>query len=97
VAEAVVYGVPTGDSDGSIGMAAIVPDSVFDLKSLHGHLARNLPAHARPRFLRLCASVARTGTFKPQKQRLAEEGCDPSRASDPLYVDQGDRFVPLRP
>lgn len=95
VAEAVAYGVRATGTDGRVGMAAVVPGSRFDLKRLHGHLARNLPAHARPRFLRLCSSIARTASFKPQKQLLADEGCDPSRTTDPLYADDGHSFMPL--
>jgi fatty-acyl-CoA synthase len=95
VAQAVVYGVHEADTDGCVGMAAIVTGSGFDLESLRGYLARDLPAHARPRYLRLCPSIARTGTFKPLKQQLAAEGCDPSRTADPLYADDGNGFVPL--
>jgi fatty-acyl-CoA synthase len=95
VAEAVVYGVRAADGDGQVGMAAIVPGSGFDLEGLHRHLVRNVPAHARPRFIRLCRSIARTGTFKPQKQQLAEEGYDSSRTADALYTDTGDVFVPI--
>ena len=37
--------------------------------------------------LRLVAELEVTETFKPKKQGLMDEGYDPSRTRDPLYVD----------
>ena len=93
VGEAVVYGVRRPDGDGTVGMAALVAGRNFDVKVLHDRLARNLPCHARPRFIRLCGTIERTETFKPQKQRLAEEGFDTSRTADPIYADDGQSFI----
>ncbi|MGH8326483.1 MAG: long-chain-acyl-CoA synthetase, partial [Steroidobacteraceae bacterium] len=43
--------------------------------------------YARPLFLRLIPTLEVTGTFKPRKQELAEQGYDPGRTDDPLYFD----------
>jgi fatty-acyl-CoA synthase len=50
-------------------------------------VAEKLPAYARPVFLRLLTTLDATGTFKPKKQSLVQEGFDPGRVKDPLYVD----------
>jgi fatty-acyl-CoA synthase len=46
-----------------------------------------LPACARPLFVRICAQIDMTETFKPRKQALASEGFDPRATYDPIYVD----------
>jgi hypothetical protein len=38
------------------------------------HLAAHLPQYARPLFLRRCAAMEITGTFKLRKDKLAQEG-----------------------
>ena len=97
VVEAVVYGVPVPGAEGRAGMAALVADAGFSLDGFARHVAARLPDYARPLFLRLCSSIAATGTFKPQKQALAGEGYDPAAIAEPLWVydrEQG-RFVVL--
>ena len=86
VREAVVYGVAVPGTDGRAGMAAITIGPGFSLTALHAHLAASLPDYARPLFLRICAALETTGTFKPLKARLAREGWDRRVVSDPLYV-----------
>jgi fatty-acyl-CoA synthase len=78
-------------------MAGIVADGAFNLEEFAAHLAARLPDYARPLFVRLCTNIDATGTFKPQKRKLAAEGFDPGKLSDRLYVfDRRDqRFVPL--
>jgi fatty-acyl-CoA synthase len=97
VDEAVIYGVAVPGAEGRTGMAAIVPGDAFDLEKFAAHLAALLPDYARPQFVRLCSQITTTGTFKPQKQKLAVEGFDPGKTSDQLYVlDRSARcFVPL--
>uniref|UniRef100_A0A8B9CU53 S27A3 protein n=1 Tax=Anser brachyrhynchus TaxID=132585 RepID=A0A8B9CU53_9AVES len=64
-----------------------------------GHRYRLLPPYARPRFLRLQECLEMTATFKQQKVRLAQEGFDPARVPDPLFLlDEAARaYVPLGP
>jgi fatty-acyl-CoA synthase len=87
IGEVAVYGVTVPGTEGRAGMAAIVPAADFDLCDFREHLARHLPEYARPTFLRMRGTLERTGTFKPQKQQLAREGCDPAVIADALYVD----------
>ena len=58
---------------------------------------RALPRYARPLFLRLRPALEATATFKPQRRALADEGFDPARMSDPLYVYDAERetYAPL--
>ncbi len=59
----------------------------FDLAGLREHLKAHLPDYARPMFLRLQDHLEITGTFKPRKLDLVNEGFDPARTRDPIYVD----------
>jgi len=88
VAEAAVYGVPVPRADGRAGMAAIVPAAGqrVDVRAAAAVLARELPAYAVPRFLRLVGSYETTATFKVRKVALKQQGFDPGAVSDPLYV-----------
>jgi fatty-acyl-CoA synthase len=97
IIEANVYGVAIPGTEGAAGMAAIVADGDVDFSELRKHLARRLPAYARPRFVRVMPEIATTATFKHTKNELKREGYDPAVISDPLYVDDPikRRFVPL--
>ena len=95
IAEAVVYGVAVPHVDGRAGMAAIVAKSKLELADLHRTLAERLPAYARPLFLRVRSEGQMTGTFKPQKHQLKQEGFDPTGVSDPIFFNDGTGFTPL--
>jgi fatty-acyl-CoA synthase len=68
-------------------MVAIVADETFDLAGFHQIARERLPAYARPRFVRVCSSIAATETFKPKKQKLVEEGFTPEGIADQIYVE----------
>jgi fatty-acyl-CoA synthase len=85
IKEANVYGVNVPGADGRAGMAALVTDVLFDPAKLAAALAGNLPAYARPVFLRLLPELEITGTFKQRKVELVQEGFDPAAIKDPLY------------
>ncbi len=85
VIEAATYGVAVPGADGRAGMTAIVTDDRFDLAVFRDHLARRLPAYACPVFVRLCAALDNTETFKRKKQDLVRAGFDPHRVNDPLF------------
>ena len=85
IAEANVYGVAVPGQDGRAGMAALVVAPTFDPTLLKETLKDNLPAYARPMFLRLKPEMEITGTFKQRKIELVKEGFDPSAIADPLY------------
>ena len=83
------YGVKIPLTDGRAGMAAIVPKSnvdKFDLKRLAKLFNDNLAPYAIPIFLRFKSDLSTTHTFKFKKVKLKEEGIDPQRTEDPLYI-----------
>jgi fatty-acyl-CoA synthase len=86
ILEGVVFGVAVPGFDGRAGLAALVVDERFDLKAFRDAVENRLPLYARPVFLRLLPALDATGTFKPRKQALLREGCDPRVIADELYV-----------
>jgi fatty-acyl-CoA synthase len=97
VLEANVYGVAVAGYDGRAGMAALVVGTDFDPAALAAGLESRLPVYARPMFVRLMPQMGITGTFKHRKIDLIEQGFDPSRLADPLFVfnAQTRRYEPL--
>ncbi|WP_428490152.1 long-chain-acyl-CoA synthetase [Rhodopila sp.] len=102
VRDAVVYGVSVAGHEGRAGMAAITTEAGtteagtteagFDLAALRAHLAARLPHYAQPLFLRVCAELDLTGTFKLAKGRLQREGY--AEAADPVWFnDRESGFV----
>jgi fatty-acyl-CoA synthase len=85
IKEANVYGVAVPGADGRAGMAALVTGEGFDIASLPQRLAGNLPAYARPVFIRLLPELEITGTFKQRKVDLVKDGFDLEKIRDPLY------------
>jgi fatty-acyl-CoA synthase len=85
VKEANVYGVKVPGTDGRAGMVSMVAAPDIDLLVFKSHLERNLPAYARPIFVRLQKEMEVTGTFKHRKVELVKEGYDPAAVGDPLY------------
>ena len=87
IKEANVYGVQIPGTDGRAGMAAIVADeNSIDFSKLYNQLEANLPAYARPAFLRLQPEMEVTGTFKHRKVDLVKEGYNPDDIDEPIYV-----------
>ena len=97
VVDATTYGVEVQGADGCAGMVAIVTDDRFDLEEFRDHLARRLPAYACPAFVRICAALDSTETFKQKKQDLIRAGFDPNRVSDPLFFwdPKSGAFLPI--
>ena len=97
VRDATVYGVVAPGSEGKAGMATLATDAALDLGALRAHIARRLPAYARPVFLRLKDRIDTTSTFKHKTGALAREGFDLTIIGDPIYFDDARRqaFVPL--
>jgi len=98
ISETNVYGVEIPGSDGRVGMAALVlqPGAQFDPLAFYAH-AQQLPAYARPLFVRIVSAMDVTGTLKQRKTDLQRQGYDPRATSDPLYFRDDDqrRYVPL--
>ena len=68
---------------------------IFSLEDFTAYVQLNLPVYQRPYFVRLQRDMRITGTFKHQKVDYRQEGYDPRRVRDPLYVLDGDVYVPL--
>jgi fatty-acyl-CoA synthase len=99
VAEAIVYGVKLDHVDGRAGMAAITPEPGFDLEGLRAYIGRELPAYARPLFIRIQPALETTGTFKYRKLDLVREGFNPTAVEQALYFDHPNHqtYVPITP
>lgn len=99
IQEVNVYGVEVPGHEGRAGMAALIvwPGLSFDGKKLFEHTVKDLPAYARPLFVRLLEVMEMTSTFKQQKFQLVQSGFNPSTISDPLYVldNQQKSYIPL--
>ena len=96
VTDATVYGVSVPGTEGAAGMAALAVGSTLDLAQLRLHLARRLPAYARPLFLRMQTGIAVTTTFKHQKTELAQQGFSPTTTADEIYFDDPSRQAYMR-
>ncbi|KAL7978052.1 hypothetical protein Chor_005039 [Crotalus horridus] len=71
----------------------------FSGLQIYKQVAELLPPYAWPRFLRIQEQLEMTETFKQKRFRLVEEGFDPIRITDPLFVlDVAARtYAPLTP
>jgi fatty-acyl-CoA synthase len=85
VKEVVVFGVPVGELEGKAGMVSLVVDGDFDMQKLAEHIDHELPAYARPLFVRLQQDIETTGTFKYRKIELAQQGFNPAGTKDPIW------------
>uniref|UniRef100_A0A671W6Y9 long-chain-fatty-acid--CoA ligase n=1 Tax=Sparus aurata TaxID=8175 RepID=A0A671W6Y9_SPAAU len=99
IQEVNVYGVAVPGHEGRAGMAAMIvrPGLTFNGQKLFEHVMKDLPAYARPLFLRLQEFMEMTSTFKQQKFKLVQSGFNPSTVTDPLYVldYQQKSYIPL--
>ncbi len=93
VLDVTVYGVEVPGRDGRAGMAAIVVDESFRIAGLYSHLAAQLPAYARPLFLRRADCLQVTETFKHRKRELAAEGFDPRKITDAVFFTSSERSI----
>jgi fatty-acyl-CoA synthase len=97
VTHAIVYGVAVPGQDGRAGMAAISPRTGVDLKALYAHLTKDLPAYARPIFVRFQTEAETTGTLKYRKVDLVKDGFDPMNTPDAMFVvdNANQTYVPI--
>lgn len=112
--EAAVYGVQVPGHDGRAGCAAVVlnPSALSTsvnaekdvavkgevLQSLAAHVSKELPAFARPIWLRVTKQLQTTGTNKQQKHLLQKDGINPQavkEAGDGLYWLREGSYVPF--
>src|ERR1700694_2251852 len=97
VVDAATFGVEIPGADGRAGMAAVVVDERFDFREFQDHISRRLPPYAHPVFIRICAALETTETFKQKKQQLVREGFDPRFVTDPLFFrdDKAGAWCPI--
>ena len=76
-------------------MASIHHDADFNIEAFGQFVIDALPSYMRPQFVRLQKEMRITVTFKHQKVDYREEGYDPSRITDPLYLLEGTQYIPL--
>lgn len=114
VEEAAVFGVQVPGHDGRAGCAAIVlNESALStsanaeksiavkgevLESLAAHVTKELPAFARPIWIRVTKQLQTTGTNKQQKHLLQKDGIDPKaveQTGDALYWLSEGTYVPF--
>jgi fatty-acyl-CoA synthase len=92
VLDAVAFGVRIPGTEGRAGMAALqLQAQPLDPTALSRHVAAQLPTYARPLIVRVLDEIPNTGTHKPRKTELQNEGFDPTRVRDPLYWLDADR------
>ena len=92
---ATVFGLPLRGVDGQVGVAAIeaTPEH-FDWADF-ARVVNELPAYARPQFVRVTSALSTTGTLKVTKASLRAEGVDPRRVQDPIFFLRGGTYVKL--
>ncbi|KAF3004282.1 hypothetical protein E8E13_008463 [Curvularia kusanoi] len=112
--EAAVYGVQVPGHDGRAGCAAVVlnPSALSTaanaekavavkgevLESLAAHVTKELPAFARPIWIRVTKQLQTTGTNKQQKHLLQKDGINPQaveQTGDALYWLSNGAYVPF--
>ncbi|WP_068270141.1 long-chain-fatty-acid--CoA ligase [Aldersonia kunmingensis] len=85
-----VYATPD-PAGGDQVMAAVVPDGDFDAAQFAKFLGAqpDLGPKQWPRFVRVCADLPQTATFKVLTRVLAAEG---TQCNDPMWIRSGDGF-----
>jgi fatty-acyl-CoA synthase len=83
-----VYGVTVPGADGRAGMVALSlkPGAHFSPERFYEHVMNRLPPYAAPLFVRLLPEAAMTVTFKLRKVDLQNDGFDPGKVNDLLFV-----------
>ncbi|MFT5032295.1 MAG: citronellyl-CoA synthetase [Bacteroidia bacterium] len=83
-----VYGVQIPGVEGRAGMAAITltPGVEFDPKEFSSFVMNEMPAFARPVFVRIQASAETTVTFKLFKANLRKQSYNINEFDDVVYV-----------
>ncbi len=94
-----VYGVAVAGTEGKAGMAALTlkAGASFDVSAFSEFVEQQLPAFARPVFLRLQKEAETTVTFKLLKGNLQKEAYHANACQDPLYVlkPKSNQYEPL--
>lgn len=89
-----VVGVHVPGVDGKPPLAVLAVADSLDFGEFEVRV-QQLPKAARPCFIRLVSELAWTASMKVKKRQLAQEGVDPERVEDRLYIGNGARYEPL--
>ncbi|MBM3514657.1 MAG: long-chain-acyl-CoA synthetase [Alphaproteobacteria bacterium] len=96
-----IYGVRVPGVEGRAGMAALTLTSgaSFDPAVFHAFASSRLAAYAVPVFVRLCANMDMTTTYKLRKLPMQRQGYDPVLTGEPLFVSDphAGAYVPVTP
>jgi len=92
VEDAIVFGVRVPGSEGRAGMAVLKASATLNLDAFAAGLEA-LPRYARPLFLRVVGRIETTETHKPKRGLYLNEGFDPGKVNDPLYVYESEHGV----
>lgn len=99
IEDANVYGVTVPGMEGRCGMAALklLEGEAIDWEKFSAYIVGELPAYARPYFLRVRPVLDANNSFKQVKKNLQKEGFNPASIADPLYFLHPDleRYVLL--
>ena len=91
VLDAVATGVEVGGYDGRAGLAVLVTEPGFDVSRLE-RLSKSLPRSAVPRFVRFVPELLRTASLKVRRRAWSQQGVDPARVADELWVLDESRY-----
>jgi hypothetical protein len=82
-----VYGVEIPGQEGRAGMAAIKTEQYLEinLQDLSKKVIADLPAYAKPLFIRLIPQLEHTSTFKAIKSSLVEDGFNIKKIKDKIF------------
>ncbi|MDB5420819.1 MAG: AMP-dependent synthetase and ligase [Brevundimonas sp.] len=90
VKEVISYGVPVPGQEGKAGMVTLILEGGrFSAAAFDEYAAEQLPAYARPVFVRINKTVETTGTFKYRKVDLVTDGFNPDKIDGAVYVRGG--------
>ena len=93
VSEVTVFGVEIPGCEGRACMCVLRLDGPPDFDALSAHFERELAPYQRPLVVRLLSKPLRTtGTFKQQTASYREEGFDPAKIEDEIWVSRRGRF-----
>ena len=95
VRDVTVFGVQIPGCEGRACMCVLRAGGDPDMEALALHFEQALAPYQRPLFVRVLGEALRTtSTFKQQTASYREEGFDPAKTDDAIFVSRDGRFEP---